>query len=414
MTMLIPTSLLACFGLLAVRSEKTIVEKNMVQKYKAMADVVEGQIKEALSSAPEEQLADAKQWDALLADQATIFGDEVIIFDHHDQPLLKGHGPAVARRSLTEAVFTRPLANLPYTIGVYERYPIILEQLKERLKALVLYVILIGFSVVLILIGGFYTLGALRREWRFAQLKSEFVEHLSHDLRRPLTSIQMFSEMLKDGHVPSEDKKQEYYQIIATESDKLSHLANNILDFSRIERGRIRYHFEKSDICSLARDTIQRFEAYIADPKRPLEEKKRKVTLTTKNCPLIKMDSSAIGQALMNLLTNAAKYSPAHTPIHVNVSPGPHRWLGCKPTHSVMIEVIDQGYGIPTSEQKKIFQKFYRVPSHYVSQTEGSGLGLTLVQYAIEAHKGKVLVESQEGKGSKFTIILPADRQISL
>lgn len=391
----IPTSLLAYFGILAVRSEKDVVERNMVQKYKAMADIVEGQIKEVLSRAADEDLADTSYWESLLAAQAAIFKDEVAVFSRTGRRLSAGQaGLETAAAPLSEAVFSRPLAGLPYMIAVYERYPLILEQLEQRRRGLVLYIGLIAFSAFSILAGSFYALSALAREWRFARLKSEFVAHLSHDLRRPLTSIQMFSEMLKEGHIPSEEKKQEYYNIIANESDKLTHLANNVLDFSRVERGRIRYHFEPMDITSIVRDTVERFKTYMLDDKRS-------VSLEMDPCPPVRVDVHTMTQAVMNLLTNAAKYSPAGTPIEVKVG------AGLKPTRTVSIDVIDHGYGVPTSEHKKIFRKFYRVSKPYVSQIEGSGLGLTLVQYTVEAHGGKVLVESKEGKGSKFSIVLP-------
>lgn len=384
----IPTALLAYFGILAVRSEKAVVEKNMVQKYKAMADIVEGQIKQTLGQASPEDLGRTSYWESVLPAQAAIFKDEAAIFSSNGRPL----GPVPA--PLPEAAFARPLAGLPYIIAVYERYPLILEQLEKRRRGLALYIALIVFSAVSILAGSFYALSALAREWRFAQLKSEFVAHLSHDLRRPLTSIQMFSEMLKDGHIPGEEKKQEYYNIIANESDKLTHLANNILDFSRIERKRIRYNFQQADIVQIVRDTVERFKTYMLDDKRA-------VTFEAEPCPPVKLDVHAIGQAVMNLLTNAAKYSPPGTPIEVKVG------AGSKPARTVAIEVIDHGYGVPASEQKKIFRRFYRVSKPYVAQIEGSGLGLTLVQYTVEAHKGRVRVESREGEGSKFTIVLP-------
>ena len=405
----IPTALLAYFGVLAVRSEKNIVEKNMVQKYKAMADIVDGQIKDALSLASPEELGRTSYWESVLVAQAAIFKDEVAVFSSDGRPLKADAAP------LSEAVFSRPLARLPYIIAVYERYPLILEQLEQRRRGLALYIWLIAFSAVLILAGSFYALSALAREWRFAQLKSEFVAHLSHDLRRPLTSIQMFSEMLKEGHVPSEEKKQEYYNIIANESDKLTHLANNILDFSRIERKRIRYNFEQADITNIVRDTVDRFKTYMLDDKRS-------VTLEMDPCPPVKVDVHTITQAVMNLLTNAAKYSPPGAGINVNVrvesreervesgnvKTAKNRLLSTfysllsTSRSKVVIAVIDHGYGVPASEQKKIFRKFYRVSKPYVAQIEGSGLGLTLVQYTAEAHGGRVKVESEEGRGSKF------------
>lgn len=386
LAILIPTSLLAHFGLLAVRSEKEVVEKNLMQKYKAIADIVESQIKESLSRAPEDSLSDARYWESLLSEQASLFKEEAAIFDQHGRPL-----DAANEKKLPQAVFTRPIRALPYTIAVYERYPLLLEQLEKKRQGLVFYVTLIVSSAVSILAGSFYALWALAKEWRFAQIKSDFVSHLSHDLRRPLTSIRMFSEMLRDEHTPGEEKKKEYYRIISNESDKLTHLANNVLDFSRIERGRRRYHFEEADLTKIVQETVDRFKIYMA-------EESRAVTLAMEPCPLVRVDANAIGQAVMNLLSNAAKYSPADKEIQVKL---------IRNKREVVIEVADQGIGIPSRERKKIFEKFYRVPQEQVSRIEGSGLGLTLVKYTAEAHGGRVKVESEEGKGSKFSIILP-------
>ncbi len=386
LAILIPTSLLAYFGLLAVRSEKEVVEKNLMQKYKAIADIVESQIKESLSRAPEDSLGDVRYWESLMAGQTAIFKDEAMIFDQNGRPLGEG-----GEKTSSQAVYLRPIRNLPYTIAVYERYPLLLEQLEKKRQGLVFYVTLIVSSAVSILAGSFYALWALAKEWRFAQIKSDFVSHLSHDLRRPLTSIRMFSEMLRDEHTPGEEKKKEYYRIISNESDKLTHLANNVLDFSRIERGRRRYHFEEADLTKIVQETVDRFKTYMA-------EESRAVTLAMEPCPLVRVDSNAIGQAVMNLLSNAAKYSPADKEIHVNL---------VRNKREVVIEVADQGIGIPPSERKKIFEKFYRVPQEQVSRIEGSGLGLTLVKYTAEAHGGRVKVESEEGKGSKFSIVLP-------
>ncbi len=383
---LIPTSLLAYFGLLAVRSEKSIVEKNMVQKYKAMADIVSRQIENALARAPDEALTDTPYWESLLIAQAALFKDEVSIFDGQGRPLA-----ANDTKRMDTAVYRSAIKNTPYIIAVYERYPPILAQLEQRRRGLILYIGLIIFSAFSILAGSFYALFALSREWRLARIKSEFVSHLSHDLRRPLTSIRMFSEMLKDDHTPGEEKKREYYKIISNESDKLTHLANNILDFSRIERGRIRYKFQPHSIEDLVRQVVDRFEMYMVEAQRP-------VVLTMDPCPLIKIDEHAIEQALMNLLVNAAKYSAQGTPVEVNVR---------NEKKEIVIEVADRGMGIAKKEQRKIFQKFYRVAKTEVDQIEGSGLGLALVKYMVEAHKGRVKVESEEGKGSKFSIVLP-------
>jgi signal transduction histidine kinase len=401
LAILIPTFLLAYFGLLAVRNEKSIVEKNMRQKYKAMADIVASQIQIALKEASDdESQTDWHQLELLVIEQASLFKDEVFIFDQKGKALgmKKGKGP-----SLKKAVLAVPLEKFPFVIGVYERYPLIFDVLEEKRQGLSLYVSLIFFSAISILGGGIYTLWALSREWRFAKLKSEFVSHLSHDLRRPLTSIRMFSEMLRENHIPDGRKKQDYYNIISHESDKLTHLADNILDFSRIERGRIRYDLQNQDIVKVIADTVDRFKTYMVDKSRPIKFKvlnPSSKTINTMDSPIFcKIDANAISQAVMNLLTNADKYSPVDKEIKVII---------IKEEKSIIVDVIDQGLGIPESEQKKIFGKFYRVSKKSIIQVEGSGLGLTLIKYAVEAHGGKVKVTSHEGKGSKFSLVLPA------
>ena len=278
--------------------------------------------------------------------------------------------------------------------------PVIKVQ-EDKEESLTSYISIIIFSVFSILGGSIFTLSSLSREWRQAKLKSEFASHLSHDLRRPLTSIRMFSEMLNSGDVPSEEKKKEYYQIISDESDKLTHLANNILDFSRIESGRRKYNIQPEDITRVVIETVERFKVYTINEIRTvvlnIEEVSKNPDQST-GYPIIKIDAGAISQALMNLLTNADKYSPAQKSVAVNLR---------REKKSVVIEVVDQGCGISKEEQKKVFQKFYRSSDREISEIEGSGLGLALVKYTAQAHGGKTIVDSEEGKGSTFAIVLP-------
>ena len=296
--------------------------------------------------------------------------------------------------------------NLPYIITVYEKHPQLLATLQAKQKNLTYYVSVIIFSTFSILGGSIFTMSALSREWRQAKLKSEFASHLSHDLRRPLTSIRMFSEMLKNGDVPSESKRKEYYGIISDESDKLTNLANNILDFSRIEEGRRKYNISDEDITRIVRDTVERFKVYMIHEARALElniDPAPEAVITEegvkkKQYPIVRADAGAISQALLNLLTNADKYSPPDQMVTINVR---------NAKKNVVIEVIDQGEGIEQEDQKKIFQKFYRPLRNSVSEVEGSGLGLALVKFTTEAHGGKVSVVSAPGMGSKFTITLP-------
>lgn len=401
LTILIPTALLAYFGLLAVRNEKDVVERNMVQKYAAMAGIVEDEIRATLSLAPEERLSDRQYWEAILMKGASLFRNEVFLFDGEGR--MVGHEP---QRKLSDAAFTRIIRGLPYTIAVYEPHPILLANLEEKKKGLIFYTSIIVFSAFSILGGSIFTLSALSNEWRQARLKSEFASHLSHDLRRPLTSIRMFSEMLNSGNVPSEEKRREYYAIISEESDKLTLLANNILDFSRIEMGRRRYNMRDEDITRIVREAVERFKVYTIKESRSVvlnvdygQGREEKEAGAAKNgFPIVRCDSGAVTQALMNLLTNADKYSPGDKRIIVSVKKGKKQ---------AVIEVVDFGEGIAKEEQKKVFKKFYRASRGGATNVEGSGLGLALVKHTAEAHGGRVTVVSEKGKGSTFSIILP-------
>lgn len=351
-----------------------------------MADIVEGEIDATLTGLSPEMIKDKPLIESLILDQASIFKNQAVIFNDKNKAL--GGGDTKGRG---EPMIKRRLKNLPYSIAVYERYPEILERYENRKKALYFYIVIIAISAVSILAGGMFTLSALSKQWRLAELKSEFVSGLSHDLRRPLTSIRMFSEMLKDDLIPTEEKRHEYYNAINSESERLTQLANNILDFSRIETGRKDYYLKPENIGKIVKETVDYFISYNLDESHPVN------ISVQEDLPLLKVDSSAISQAVLNLLSNASKYSEAGKGIEVAVR---------KKKNSVAIEVIDEGVGISSGEQKKIFQKFYRVRKD-TADVEGSGLGLALVKYASEIHGGRVLVESEVGRGSKFSIVLP-------
>ncbi|MCI0482264.1 MAG: HAMP domain-containing histidine kinase [Candidatus Dadabacteria bacterium] len=389
LSVLIPTALLAHFGLQAVRSEKAIVETNIRRVYESMADVVEDEVKTALYGLSESFLKDKSKVESILISQAAMFNYQVKIFDQAGKPL----GGAISKDA-GAPVHRKNIKGIPYVIAVYEKYPVLVKGLEDRKKMLSSYMAIIIFSAIFVLGGSFFTLSVLSREWRLTELKSEFVSTLSHDLRRPLTSIRMFSEMLKDGKVTAEAKKQEYYGIISAESEQLTNLANNILDFSRIERGRKKYDFKDNDVTKVVASTVERFKNYMVHESCTVDLE------IGGGIPLIKIDADSIAQAVTNLLTNAFNYSPFDKNIKVRVVKRPSE---------VAIEVIDKGVGIPRAEQKKIFRKFYRVPNKRM-EVEGSGLGLTLVKYAVEAHGGRVTLDSEEGRGSKFTLLLPIPR----
>jgi signal transduction histidine kinase len=251
-------------------------------------------------------------------------------------------------------------------------------------------------ALSLLLAGGIVlTYRNVSKEMALARLKSDFVSNVSHELRTPLSLIRLYAETLEMGRLNSQEKYQEYYCIIRKESERLSALINNILDFSRIEAGRKEYDFRETDLRELVRNTLDSYRYQIEQHGFTYEERIDEV-------PPLRVDREAVARSLLNLVNNALKYSQDRKYIGVKL----YRENG-----SVKLEVIDHGIGIPYQEQHKIFEKFYRVGDPLVHNTKGSGLGLSLVRHIVQAHGGEVLVDSAPGAGSKFTIALPVEQR---
>jgi signal transduction histidine kinase len=252
-------------------------------------------------------------------------------------------------------------------------------------------------AISLLLAGGIVmTHRNISREMALARLKSDFVSNVSHELRTPLSLIRLYAETLEMGRLKSADKYQEYYSIIRKESERLTALINNILDFSRIEAGRKEYEFRQTDMRELVRNTLESYRYQIEQSGFAFEEK------IAEDVPPLSVDREAMARSLLNLVNNALKYSQDQKYIGVNLF---------RDNGSVKLEVVDHGIGIPPAEQQKIFDKFYRVGDPLVHNTKGSGLGLSLVRHIVQAHGGEVSVDSVPGRGSKFTINLPVALQ---
>jgi signal transduction histidine kinase len=249
-------------------------------------------------------------------------------------------------------------------------------------------------GVSLILFGAIaLAVQAVARQMKLSQMKSDFVSNVSHELRTPLASIRVFGEYMRLGRVTKQEKIVEYGEYIEAESRRLTQLINNILDFSRIESSEKTYKFCETDIVDLVSHTVAGFLVPLRDSGVSIEFQQPLAPI-----PALSVDRDAIGQALVNLLDNAVKYSGEQTCIDVSIAAS---------TFDVSIAVRDHGIGIPAAEQKKIFEKFYRAGSTLVHDVRGSGLGLSIVQHVVEAHGGHVEVSSTPGEGSTFTIVLP-------
>jgi signal transduction histidine kinase len=256
--------------------------------------------------------------------------------------------------------------------------------------------LILGVLSVLMIGGLVLTYRSVNKQVALARLKSDFVSNVSHELRTPLALIRLYAETLELGRITTQEKKNEYYSIIRKESERLSALINNILDFSRIEAGRKEYDFRETDIAELVRNTLDSYRYQIEQQGFALEEQ------IDASIPAVKVDREAIARALVNLVNNALKYSDDE------------KFLGIRlyRDQSVLkLEVSDRGIGIERHEQARIFEKFYRTCDPLVHNTKGSGLGLSLVRHITQAHGGDVEVESTPGRGSKFTVCLPLANQ---
>jgi len=283
--------------------------------------------------------------------------------------------------------------------GVFPKLTLAIKLHGTTLAALEQHFVRTDFLILtvisLLLAGGIVlTHRNISREMALAKLKSDFVSNVSHELRTPLSLIRLYAETLEMGRLKSADKAQEYYSIIRKESERLTALINNILDFSRIEAGRKEYDFRETDMRELVHNTLESYRYQIEQHGFAFEEK------IAEDVPPLRVDREAMARSLLNLVNNALKYSQDRKFIGINLF---------RDNGSVRLEVVDHGIGIPAHEQGKIFEKFYRVGDPLVHNTKGSGLGLSLVRHIVQAHGGEVQVESAPGRGSKFTITLPVN-----
>jgi signal transduction histidine kinase len=302
--------------------------------------------------------------------------------------------PVYARESIAQAqrlASARLREGLPdWQIALYQPPGFVPHQPVRR--QVMLFTVVLGILLVVIVAGSVITYRLARRESEVARLKADFVANVSHDLKTPLSVIRMFGETLELGRVTDAAQREEYYRVITRESERLSRLIDNVLDFSRIEGGRRTYERAPAPVEPLVRESLEPF-AY------PLQRGGFKVEVdVAPDLPDVSMDAAAVGQALSNLIDNAIKYSGDRKALRVSAA-----LVGAE----LALSVADEGIGVPPAEHARIFEKFYRIGRSDTQGRRGSGVGLALVRHVAEAHGGRVTVESQPGAGSRFTIVLP-------
>jgi signal transduction histidine kinase len=257
-----------------------------------------------------------------------------------------------------------------------------------------IYLAMLAGVVAVMAFGTYLTSRVVRRELEVARMKSDFVAAVSHEFRSPLSGIRQLGEMLMRGRVPTEARRQEYYERITHESNRLSRVVDNLLDFTRMEEGRRPFSFERVDLAEWLRSTVKSFEAQEA-------HRTHRVAATIDDTlPAAGIDREALATALDNVLDNAVKYSPGSETV----------WLDAeRDGRGIVIRVRDQGVGIALADQPHVFDRFYRGMHGEAKTVRGTGLGLSLVRHIVRAHGGRVTLASVPGAGTTVSIHLKAD-----
>lgn len=314
------------------------------------------------------------------------------ILNENGHPLLTPEEDSMGQRDWRFPFAAREISEiLPrWEAAAYLSDPDIISS-RAHTTRLILWV-LIAIFFLSIMTGGFYVLRSLRSEMALALQKTTFVANVSHELKTPLTSIRMFAEMLKERRQPDREKQEKYLGLMVSETDRLTRLINNVLDFSKMEKGKRDYKIKRLDAAFLVEDMVE-------SQRIRLEHNGFSIACNNDMGQMwVDGDEEALKQAVLNLLSNAEKYSSSDRSIDVEITGTEDR---------VLINIKDRGIGISPAEAKKIFREFYRADESLTSKVRGSGLGLTISQRIIQDHGGDIRHIPREGGGSIFQLSLP-------
>lgn len=262
---------------------------------------------------------------------------------------------------------------------------------RDRMRRTIL-VSSLAMAFLLMIAAAYGLYRATTRELLLARQQSDFVSAVSHEFRTPLTSMRHLTELLASRGITSEERKAQYYELLAQETERLHRMVESLLSFGRIEAGAYAWRLEPADVGEMVRGIVEEFRRDPQGSGRPI------VCEIEERLPPVRVDREALARALWNLLENAGKYSEPGSPIRVSAR---------RQGEALLLSVEDEGAGIPPAERERIFQKFVRGSDAKHSGIRGVGIGLALVRRIVEAHGGSVRVESEPGRGSTFTLVLP-------
>jgi two-component system phosphate regulon sensor histidine kinase PhoR len=295
---------------------------------------------------------------------------------------------------IAERRLAGPLAGYRITAWLAGPQDVASRSLRNRI---IYACLLIAFYAALAL-GVIFTARSLYREARVSRMKTDFVSQVSHELRTPLTSIRMFVETLAEGRVTDAAQVQECLTLLSRETERLTLMIDRVLDWSRIEAGRKAYHRARVPAVEVVERGLEAFRA-----QRVGAEGAASLPIDVERGPApdVEVDLEAMTGVVLNLLQNAVKYSGTDRRITLRLH---------GEGDQAIFEVQDNGIGIARRDRKRIFERFYRADDLLTRKTEGTGLGLAIAKRIVEAHGGRIAVESELGQGSRFIVALPAAR----
>jgi len=332
-------------------------------------------------------------------DRMTLWVETASGIEERWRPLWHGQAISIALSDLDGRRFLGTVGDRAVSLAPSDtRLPFILnasltdrDDGTERTRRSVLVIgLVLAFSVMSAAAYAVYRTTA--RELALARQQADFVSAVSHEFRTPLTSMRHLTDLLVTGSIRSDERRAQYYELLARETERLHRMVESLLSFGRMDVDAYAWQLEPADVDRIATEIVEEF-------RRESLATGRQVSCEIENAlPPIRGDAEALSRALWNLLENASKYSEAGTPIHVFAN---------RQGESVLLGVRDQGIGIPAVEQRRIFEKFVRGSNATRSGIRGVGLGLALVTRIVEAHGGSVRLDSEPGRGSTFTLVLP-------